>query len=176
MESVNHLVFDDQHSSGLIRGVSFGIVAPGVNALKTLYLVNTGAAGDRTLDISIQSRSIPKSSPSSSAVSLDVTAYPSDTSEALQTLTVPTINPIKLSYDVGYTRTLAKRLGSAHLQTFEGDFWDDGEGGEALVSVRMEVVGPWGLEVQSVNLIRQVRNGRSDSSCAVTDFIFLSGW
>lgn len=158
MQSVNHIVFDNQRSTGLIRGVSFGIVAPGVNALKTLYLVNTGAAGDRTLDISIQSRSIPKSS--SSAESSDVPAYPSDTSEALQTLTVPIVNPIKLSYDVGYTRALAERPGLAHLQTFEGDFWDDGEGGEALVSVRMEVVGPWSLEIQSVNLIRQVSSDK----------------
>lgn len=111
------------------------------------------------MDISIQSRSIPK--PTSPDVSpdapSDVPAYPSDTSEALQTLTVPTVNPIKLSYEVGYTRALADRSGLAHLQTFEGDFWDDGKGGEALASVRMEVVGPWSLEVQSVHLIRQVR-------------------
>lgn len=151
---MNHIVFDNERSTGLIKGVSFGVVAPGVNVLKTLYLVNTGAAGDRTLDISIQSRSTAKSL--SSSASPDRVSYPSDTSEALQTLTVPTVNPINLSYDVGYKRVLAERPGLANLKTFEGDYWNDGEGGEALVSTRMEVMGPWDLEVLSVKLIRQV--------------------
>jgi len=93
-------------------------------------------------------------------VSSDTTSYPSDNSEALQTLTVPTVNPIKLSYDVGYTRVLAERPGLANLAVFEGDFWNNEEGGEALVSTRMEAVGPWSLEVQSVKLIRQVNIGR----------------
>src|ERR1700691_4065044 len=91
----NHIAFDDQRSAVLIKGVSFGVVPPGVDVLKTLYLVNTGAAGDRILDISIQSRTMPKPSPSGSTpISPDSQSYPSDTSEALQTLTVPTVNPI----------------------------------------------------------------------------------
>jgi hypothetical protein len=151
---VNHIVFDDQRSAGLIKGVSFGVVAPGVNVLKTLYLVNSGAAGDRTLDISIQSRTMPKFSSSDSLHNSQT--YPSDTSEALQTLTVPTVNPIAVSYNVGYRRALAERPGLANLTAFDGEFWDDTNGGEALVSARMEIMGPYNLNVESVRLNRQV--------------------
>ena len=125
--------------------------------LKTLYLVNTGAAGDRILDISIQSRTMPKSSSSGPiSVSRDSESQPSDTSEALQTLTVPTVNPITISYDVGYRRALAERLGPSDLASYDNTFWDGGEGGEALVNARMETMGPYSLEVESVKLIRHV--------------------
>lgn len=153
-------MFDGQNSTGLIKGVQFGILGPGVNVVKTLYLVNTGAAGDRVLDISIQSRAISKSSPEASPttpISPDTQAYRSDTSETLQTLTVPTIDPIKVSYGVGYRRPLTERPGLANLTTFEDEFWDDGEGGEALVNATMEVVGPWSLEILSAKLIHKVR-------------------
>jgi hypothetical protein len=127
--------------------------------LKTLYLFNTGAAGDRIIDISIQSRTMQKLSPSSSGSrSPDSQSYPSDTSEALQTLTVPIVNPITISYDVGYRRGLAERPGLANLASFDGEFWDDREGGEALVSARMETMGPFSLHIESVKLIRQVNN------------------
>lgn len=158
--TVNHIAFGDERSTGLIKGVSFGVVAPGVTVLKTLYLVNTGAGGDRTLDISIQSRAIPKStsidSPIASPASSDAQEIMSDTSEVLQTLTVPTVNPIAVSYSIAYRRALKDRLGLSDLMSFSSDFWDDGEGGEALVTSRMEAVGPWSIEVLSVKLVRKV--------------------
>ena len=175
---VNHIVFDDQRSAGLIKGVSFGVVPPGVNVLKTLYLVNTGAAGDRILDISIQSRTMPKPSPSGSTpISPDSQSYPSDTSEALQTLTVPTVNPITVSYNVTYKRALAEQPGLANLTTFDGEFWDDADGGEALVSARMEIMGPYSLNVESVKLIRHVS---SEGWCTLPsdadEYVLLLGW
>lgn len=154
---MNHIVFDDQRSTGLIKGVSFGVVSRGVNVLKTLYLVNTGAAGDRIIDISIQSRTTLKPSSSSpTSITPDSQSYPCDTNEALQTLTVPTVNPITISYNVGYRRALADRPGLANLTAFDGEFWDDGVGGEALVSARMEAVGPYALNVENLKLIRHV--------------------
>lgn len=165
---VNHIVCDGQQSSGLIKGVSFGTLPPGVNVLKTLYLVNTGAAGDRVLDISIRSqiksKSSPVSSPATTPSSPEMLANTFDTNETLQTLTVPTVNPIKITYDVGYKRPLADRPGIANLKTFEDEFWDDGEGGEALISSRLETVGPWCLELLSIELDREVSNTRV---CAV---------
>lgn len=119
-------------------------------------MVNTGAAGDRILDISIQSRSISKLLVPTSPVSPDGPAYPSDTSEALQTLIVPTANPIRVSYDLAYRRALAERPGLANLTAFESDYWNDGEGGEAIVTARLETVGPWSLEVLDMKLLRHV--------------------
>ena len=164
---VNHILFDGQQSTGLIKGVSFGTLPPGVNVSKTLYLVNTGAPGDRALDISIRSQiksksppvSLPAATPSSPETSADVF----DTSETLQILTIPTVIPIKITYDVGYKRPLADRPGIANLKTFEDEFRDDGEGVEALISSRLETVGPWCLELLSIELDREV----SDMSCVM---------
>lgn len=156
---VNHIRIDNERSNGFIKGVHFGVVNPGVNVLKTLHITNTGAAGDRILDISIQSRSIPKASTSSSPIpspSSSEEHSSADTSETLQTLTVPAVDPIKVLYDTTYRRAMAVRPGIANLTTFEGEFWDDGEGGEAHVTARMEIVGPWSIQVQNVELVRQV--------------------
>ena len=158
LSSVNHILFDGQQSTGLIKGVSFGNLLPGVNVSKTLYLVNTGAPGDRALDISIRSQiksksppvSLPAATPSSPETSTDIF----DKSEALQILTIPTVSPIKITYNVGYKRPLADRPDIANLKTFEDEFWDDG--GEALISCRLETVGPWCLELLDIELDREV--------------------
>ncbi len=65
-----------------------------------------------------------------------------DVSEILQTLTVPTVKALNVAYDVTYRRPLAERLGLADLRRFEEDFWDEGEAGEALVTLRLECAGP----------------------------------
>lgn len=80
-----------------------------------------------------------------------------DVSEILQTLTVPTVKALNVAYGVTYRRPLAERLGLADLRRFEEDFWDEGEAGEALVTLRLECAGPWALELQKVTLERQVR-------------------
>jgi trafficking protein particle complex subunit 11 len=69
---------------------------------------------------------------------------------------VPTVTPITISYDVGYRRALAERPGPADLALYDSEFWDDREGGEALVSARMVTMGPYSLDVKSVKLIRHV--------------------
>jgi trafficking protein particle complex subunit 11 len=79
-----------------------------------------------------------------------------DTSETLQTLVVPAVNPFKVRFGVGYRRALGTRLGLADLTTFESDFWDDGDGGEAIVKTSISIVGPWSLELEKVKLLRQV--------------------
>lgn len=173
------MLFDDERSTGLIKGVSFGVVPPGVNVLKTLYLFNAGATGDRILDISIQSRIISEPPPYGLVTgSHDSQSYPSDTSEALQTLTVPTVHPISVSYDVEYRRILGERPGLADLASFNSEYWDDGEGGEALVRARMESTGPYRLHIESVKLIRHVSShakGLSASRTAANTIAFQGG-
>ncbi|KAK7036442.1 hypothetical protein VNI00_011639 [Paramarasmius palmivorus] len=149
--ALNTISVDDEQSSGLIKGVSFGLLAPGVGAIKTLNLVSTGAAGDRTLDISIQSRTPstredPETSPQPEL--LDIT-------ETLQTVVVPTAEPFTMTCDVTYRRVAEGRPGLADLKTFENDYWDDSDGGEANVRTVLQCNGPWELQIEKFILKRQ---------------------
>ena len=142
---MNVICVDDEHSQSFIKGVALGTIPPGVTALKTLYLKNTGGVGDRVLDISIQSRS----------------PVAQDTSELLRTLLVPTVASMKVEYTVKYVHSRGPLPGLTNLRTYENDYWDDGEGGEALVKARMVCAGPWGVSVETVRLVRKVNLLRS---------------
>ncbi|EGN92744.1 hypothetical protein SERLA73DRAFT_98785 [Serpula lacrymans var. lacrymans S7.3] len=154
-EADNQIIIDDQRSSGLLRGIHLGNVAPGVTALKTLYLVNNGAAGDRTVDISIQSRSVSPGRDLPNSPQSPTSRSASDMTETLETLVIPTVKAVKASYDVRYQRALGKQLGISDLRMFEDGFWDDAHGGEAIVSAKLECSGPWKLEIESLKLIPQ---------------------
>ncbi|KAK7057624.1 Gryzun, putative trafficking through golgi-domain-containing protein [Favolaschia claudopus] len=143
----NVILLDDERSSSLIKGINLGNLKPGVSVVKTLHLISSGGAGDRLLDISLQSTVAGAEQPESPEL-LDMT-------ETLQTLAVPTMAPIKVDYDVVYKRAPSTRVGVADLRTYDHDFWDDGDGGEAVVTAQMECTGPWGLEVVSVKLLRE---------------------
>jgi trafficking protein particle complex subunit 11 len=151
------IVLDDERSAGFIKGVSFGVLASGAHILKTLYLVNTRAAGNRMVDISVQSRSTSSEATDDDLETLDVT-------EILQTLLVPTVNPIEISHGVTHTRSTGEWLGLADLRTFDTDFWDDRCGGEALIDSKMICVGPSEIEIESIRLEREVRVS-SQQSC-----------
>ncbi|KAI9511510.1 Gryzun, putative trafficking through golgi-domain-containing protein [Russula earlei] len=138
-EAVNTICIDDEHSQSFIKGVALGTITPGRTTLKTLYLKNTGGVGDRVLDISIQSSS----------------HVAQDTSEVLRTLLVPTVSSMKIEYAVGYFHSRGPLSGLTDLRTYENDYWDDGEGGEALVRARMVCMGPWGVSVETVRLVRK---------------------
>ncbi|KAI0061971.1 hypothetical protein BV25DRAFT_1805032 [Artomyces pyxidatus] len=154
-EAINDIRIDEERSSSLVKGISLGSIAPGVKVLKTLYLTNTGAAGDRIIDVSIQSRASSSTSsgepisPSSPAAAL------ADTSETLQTLVIPTVSAMKVAYDVKYMHARTPLSGLTDLSTYESEYWDDGEGGEAIINARLECVGPWGLSVETVRLVRK---------------------
>lgn len=137
---MNAIRVDDEHSQSLIKGVTLGTIMPGETALKTLYLKNTGGVGDRVLDISVQSRS----------------PVVQDTSEMLHTLSVPTVTPMKVEYDVKYIHARGPLPGLTDLDSYECNYWDDGEGGEAFVKARMACMGPWGVSVETVRLVRKV--------------------
>jgi trafficking protein particle complex subunit 11 len=92
------------------------------------------------LDISIQSRS----------------PIAQDTCEVLRTLIVPTVAPMKVEYGVKYSFARGPLPGLTELHTYESDYWDDGEGGEALIRARMVCLGPWGVSVETARLVRKV--------------------
>jgi trafficking protein particle complex subunit 11 len=137
---VNYIRVDDELSQSLVKGVTLGTIMPGAMTHKTLYLMNTGSVGDRVLDISLQSRS----------------PIAQDTSEVLRTVSVPTVAPMRVEYGVKYMHARGPLPGLTDLRTYETDYWDDGEGGEALVQARIVCTGPWSLSVETARLVRKV--------------------
>jgi hypothetical protein len=162
-QAAQYIVFDNQRSSGLIKGVRLGTIAPGVTATKTLCLVGSGAPGDRMLDISIQSTSVQPGStskgedddvePRSSSSLSDHAVI--DSCEKLQTIVIPTSRALTATYDVAYRRSKNAMPALADLSTVEDDFWDDSCGGVAVVTTKIECSAPCGLVVESLKLHRQ---------------------
>jgi trafficking protein particle complex subunit 11 len=158
--TVNLITFGENQSSGLIKGTQFGVMPPGANIVKTLYLLNRGPVGDRTIDISIQSRTVIPSPPSTiTSVTPDSptqSSLPHDTNETLQTLVIPTVHAFKIDHAVTYRRSLHQRIGVSDLRTFDCDHWDDGIGGEALITSTLRCLGPWSLRLENIKLERKV--------------------
>lgn len=159
LDQVNYITLDDNKSTGLIKGVQFGVLQPGVSVIKTLHLLNTGSAGDRTIDVSIQSRSTASAFSPTTPVyptSPSVGTTPQDSNETLQTLVIPTVRAIEMDHSVTYKRSLAPQMGVSDLRTFGGDYWDDAIGGEALITSTLRCNGPWSLKFESIRLDRKV--------------------
>lgn len=163
--TVNYIRYGEEQSSSLIKGIPFGVLASGASITKILHLGTSGAAGDRVIDISVQSRST-ASRPLASDSASPQSPHPThtDTGETLQTLVVSTTEPITFASQVAYKRSPNPQAGLAHLATYEDDFWDDGDGGEAHVVTTVSCVGPTGIIIESAKLIRQVRWGRKTLS------------
>lgn len=162
---MNWIVVEDTRSSSLIKGIQLGVLAPGVTIVKTLHLFNTGASGDRMLDISIQSRTViagkheidhAEQEEDEDDDDFDGETSSDDSMEHLHMLVIPTTNPFKLSHSVVYRHALGPWPGLANLETFDQTFWDDRRGGEALVTATLSCVGPSSLNIESLSLERQV--------------------
>ena len=147
---------ENERSTSLIKGISFGILQPGANGIKTLFLISAGLAGDRVLDISVRSRLPADQGEVEEGLDETKEEIHDDSTETLHTLTVPAVEPFRINYDVTYRRSTQEWQGLADLKTFSGDYWD-GRGGEAVINVRIECPGPWPIEVEGVVLEREVR-------------------
>jgi hypothetical protein len=157
---VNSIMLGEEQSAGLVRGVSFGVIGPGVNVVRTLYLRSMGAPGDRMVDISVRTLCIAGTNTGTEAgAAVVVEQERGDVSETLRTLVVPTVEAVKVGYGVVYRRKVGKGMGPGDLRAFEPEYWDDREGGEGVVNVRFECGGPWRVVVESVKLVRKVRVG-----------------
>ena len=160
---MNWIVVEDSRSSSLIKGIQLGVLAPGVTIVKTLHLFNTGASGDRMIDISIQSRTVISGNNGSDHAGdreddedFDGETSSHDSMEHLHMIVIPTTNPFKLSHSVVYRPALEPWPGLANLETFDKTFWDDRRGGQALVTATLSCVGPSSLIIESLRLERQV--------------------
>ncbi|KAI5120282.1 hypothetical protein M0805_005339 [Coniferiporia weirii] len=154
-DSVNHIIVDDQESAGLIKGISFGTLHPGATACKTLRLASTGTAGERMMDVSIQSRTARSDASLNSPIS---PTSPADMSEVLQTLTVPAISAFSVKHETTYARRVSSKPGPADLHTFDPDYWDDSVGGRAFVTTTVECVdciGASSLEIENIKIVME---------------------
>ncbi len=160
---MNWIVFDGEKSSSLIRSIHLGVLAPGVSTVKTLHMFNTGAGGDRVVDVSIQTKAVIPDDDvgnvdddADSEEGDDEDVISRDTMEHLSLLVVPTINPVHVSYSISYERDTSSWAGLTDLATFEDSFWDCRRGGHAIVTLTMTCVGPWSLLIENIDLERKV--------------------
>lgn len=155
---MNWIIFDGEKSSSLIRDIHLGVLASGHSTIKTLHIFNTGAGGDRMIDVSIQTKTIMPKSESARSVddNGEKNGISCDMMEHLNLLVVPTINPVDVSYSISYGRDTNSWSGLADLDTFEDSFWDSRRGGHAIITSSMTCVGPWSLLIENVDLERNV--------------------
>ncbi|PCH35565.1 glutathione transferase omega-1 [Wolfiporia cocos MD-104 SS10] len=179
-EAEDFIRISDQRSTSLVKGVSLGIVGPGVSTSTTLYLASAGSVYDRVVDISIQSRAAAAvSEPASPASPGSPSAPPLiDRDEVIHTLTIPAVAPISVEQQVVYRRSLRGQAGLADLRTYEDGFWNDGDAGEAVVTTVMVCAAPSGVVVEAVKLVRQDGQYAKviDSSVDQDEADFLSEW
>lgn len=148
-------------SAGLIKDVPFGILAPGVQATKTLHLMNTGSGGNRLLDISISASSphprgeATPESPSGRGEEVQEPGPPDqDVHRTVyqETITVPTVAPFAVENDVAYARTRGEWVGLADMGAYEDDCFDQRKGSEASINVKLECTGPWSVRIDGIKL------------------------
>lgn len=147
MVVVNTIIVGEETSTSLIKGVAFGIVKSGQKVQQTLYLLTMGSAGQRVIDISVQSRT----------VSSEATATPqlfADTNETLRTLVIPTVNPLHTTVTTAYHRRSDPLPSLLDLKLFEADVFETEQ--SAAVAMHFVNSGPCELEIQSMKLLRQV--------------------
>ena len=153
--AVNSMEIDDQQSTGLIKGINIGLLGPGVTACKTVYLRSSGTTGERLIDFSIQSLLPSKEGEDTSRGA----SHLSERCELLQTLAIPTVAPFKVKHETIYSRRDGKAPGPAHLSLFDPDFWDDADGGKALITSTFECVdcdGAGDILVDRMQLVQKV--------------------
>ncbi|KAG8862565.1 hypothetical protein FRB96_001122 [Tulasnella sp. 330] len=164
-ESVNRIVFDDQDSVALIKGVSFGTIQPGGTCSKRLYLLSSGSSGGRILDISIRSLAIVEEEDSAT-----------DPSETLATLVIPVQLPFKTKSEIAFHRFSGPLRSVMDLGLYDQADFDPRT--QATVITNVINAGPWELEVEKAEWNaqeeRSVRLTSSSMSPEETDGFPLS--
>ena len=155
----NYIRLGDERSTSLIKGVPLATLAPGVSTSVVLYLSSAGAVYERVIDISVQShREVPASlthEPESPQSPKSPTQSRVDRDEAIRTLVVPSVQPLSVEQKTVYRRSLKPSPGLADLSTYDDEYWDDGDVGEAIVTTTLACTAPSGIMVDTIKLIRQ---------------------
>ena len=137
------------------------VVARNNNILKKLVLTNTGGAGERVIDISVQSQSHTPAASSSAPTSPTTPTTPGnsplvDRTDTLRTIAVEAIHPIKVTHKASYRRPTRPQPGLADLETFGGGRRDEASAVEAVVASTLAVAAPRGIVIESIVLHRKV--------------------
>lgn len=156
--SDNTISIDDEQSSSLIKGVYCGVIKPGVVVAKTLHLLSHDTAGDRVLDISVQTR-IPGSSSS------DQDDSEGDVTENLQTVSIPTVDAFHLTQDVTYQHNEREWTVLTDLRSYEEDYEEYERGIEATIVTDISIVGPWSIYIECIKFDNEV--GQSDFDATI---------
>ena len=142
--------------------MKFGVLEPGAESVKTLYLLNSGAVGDRTLDVSIRSQSMNLEPLFPDLQTTDgVGLY--GVNETLQTLLIPTTQAITITSDVTYQRSSKPRPGVTDLRTYGKDFWEDMISGEATITSTFQCAASCGLKLEGIQFESEVRHRHSSA-------------
>lgn len=154
--TVNHISFGADRSTSMIKGVSYGSVVPGGTVRETLLLHSTGAAGDRTIDVSVQcSHSLPNTSTDTDAVSPVSLQSPVDISETLHTLVIPTQPPLQVESMVSYRRAI-RSTGGSSLASTDLELYDSSTltaQAEAIIRSTIVNQGPWDVAIETFRLL-----------------------
>ncbi|KAF5354759.1 hypothetical protein D9756_005506 [Leucocoprinus leucothites] len=144
--TTNKITIDHEQSSSLIKGVLCGVVKPGVAVVKTLHLLSQGAAGDRILDISVQTKVPEGLSPGDQ----ETQESREDTMENLQTIVIPTVDAFQLTQDIAYQHNAEGWSALTDLESYEENHEDYRRGIEAIVVTDIRVVGPSSVYIEHV--------------------------
>jgi hypothetical protein len=153
LRSDNKITIDAEESSSLIKGIVCGVVKPGVAVVKTLHLLSHSAAGDRILDISVQTK-VPDSPTPVDQENKETRE--NDVTEKLQTIVVPTVDAFHFTQEVVYQHNLKKWRELTDLLSYDESFVDDERSSEALVVVDVRLAGPWPVFVDHVEYEKTV--------------------
>lgn len=174
---MNTISVNGETSTSLIRDIPFGILAPGVQASKTIHLVNSGTGGNRLLDISITGNSVrtPEESSDDEAEGEAEPTSPTQVDKTVfsETISIPTVAPFSVVSDVAYARSRRKWLGLASLETFDADNYDQRKGSEALINMQISCTGPWSVHIEHLSLEMMVKRTLIESNSVAHLFIFL---
>lgn len=143
---VNEMVMETEISTSLIKGMPFGTIKPGETAHRTLFLHSTGSPGERVLDFSIQSRTLPD--PSAPIDS------PLNVNETLHTLSIPTVAPFQLSTEVLFARDPTSFPALLDMSRYDDGFFH--RRCIATVVAKIACNGPWNSSIESIRLVPKV--------------------
>ncbi|KAF9078111.1 Gryzun, putative trafficking through golgi-domain-containing protein [Rhodocollybia butyracea] len=121
--AINTISIGPHQSNTMIRGIPLGLLilhpltsssssplssSASLEITQTLWIKNTGGAGDRVVDMSVRTRPISRSKLKSSL------SYPHEEAETLKTITIPCIEPLTINWDVSYRRRVARAPAGVH--------------------------------------------------------------
>ncbi|KAH8827913.1 Gryzun, putative trafficking through golgi-domain-containing protein [Flagelloscypha sp. PMI_526] len=140
-----------QTSSGLVQDVSLA-------QLESFTLLSKGAAGDRILDIAVQTR--PASfdpDPDADEEEKDEAQHRADehTTETVKTVVIPVVDPLKAAFEVAYAGMRGQQSCPSDLALFEGQSWSNADGTEVTIGTQLEFSGPWVVDVHEIKLVLQ---------------------